>query len=96
MGKGLKGGRTRARPSAFPQQGQSSDALLFALRAARLTQFKNLDILITLADSYEDADRPQEAGDTAAKALTAAKAGKATLAPAVRLRMELLQDHVKQ
>ncbi|HUY90720.1 MAG TPA: tetratricopeptide repeat protein [Pirellulales bacterium] len=81
---------------ALRQQGQTDEALRFALRAARLTQFQHLDILITLADSYAAANRPQEAGKAASKALAASQAGKAHLAPEIRLRMELMQDLAKR
>lgn len=77
-------------------QGRAEEALHFALRAARLTHFQNADILITLADSYANADRPQEAGKAAAKAIAAAQASKTRLAPEIRLQLELLQDRAKR
>lgn len=81
---------------ALAPQGRAEEALHFALRAARLTQFENSDILITLADCYANADRPQEAGKAAAKAMAAAQASKTRLAPELRLRLELLQDRAKR
>jgi tetratricopeptide (TPR) repeat protein len=81
---------------ALRQEGQFEESLRFALRAARLTDFENPDILITLADSYASAHQPQEAGKAAAKALAASQAGKTHLAPEIRLRMELLQDRAKR
>ena len=81
---------------ALRQQGQTEEALRYALRAARLTQFQHFDILVTLADSYADANRPLEAGKAASKAIAAAHAAKARLSAENRLRMELLQDRAKR
>lgn len=81
---------------ALRYQGHADEALRYALRAARLTQFQHLDILVTLADSYAAANRPQEAGKAASKALAASRTGKARMSPEVRLRMDLLQDRAKR
>ncbi|HVW39325.1 MAG TPA: tetratricopeptide repeat protein, partial [Pirellulales bacterium] len=85
-------GASQALSHVLRQEGQSEESLRFALRAARLTQFENPDILITLADSYASANRPQEAGKAAAKALAVSKAAKFKLTPDIRLRLELLQE----
>lgn len=85
-------GASQALSHVLRQEGRSEESLRFALRAARLTQFKNPDILITLADSYASANRPQEAGKAAAKAIAVSKAAKFKLTPEIRLRLELLQE----
>ena len=85
-------GACQALSHVLRQEGRFEDSLHFALRAARLTQFGNPDILITLADSYAGANRPQEAGKAAAKALAASQAAKFKLTPETRLRLELLRD----
>jgi predicted CXXCH cytochrome family protein len=89
-------GASQGLSHALRQKGDFEESLRFALRAAKLTQFENLDILITLADSYASADRPLEAGKAAAKALAASQAGKSRLAPENRLRLELLQDRARR
>jgi hypothetical protein len=62
-----------------------------AWRAARLTEFREPDVLVTLADAYADAGRPAEASAAAAKALEAADAGPSRLAFDVRQRLEQLK-----
>lgn len=60
---------------ALRRQGQAAEAVHFAERAARLTEFKNVDVLVTLADSYADAGRFSEAVATASRAIDAAAKG---------------------
>jgi tetratricopeptide (TPR) repeat protein len=73
---------------ALRRQGQSAEAVRFARRAARLTQFQNVDVLLTLADAYTDANRLDEAADAANQALQAAQAQAPAQVPQVRLRIE--------
>jgi tetratricopeptide (TPR) repeat protein len=89
-------GGCQALSHALRGQGKADESLRFAVRAARLTSFQNLDILVTLADAYADAGRLKEAGDTAAKAITLSEAGQARLAPEVRMRLDALLDRRKR
>ncbi len=89
-------GASQGLSHALRKLGKNKESLRFALRAASLTSFQNVDVLISLADSYADADRPVLAGETAAKALAAAQSGNAKLTPENRVRMELLVDRAKR
>jgi tetratricopeptide (TPR) repeat protein len=73
---------------ALRQQGQAAGAVRFARRAARLTQYRNPDVLLGLAETYADAGRFAEADDTAERALEAARAGDPKLVPQIRLRQD--------
>src|SRR5262249_1420339 len=81
---------------ALRHQGQPAEALRFALRAARLTQFQNPDVLLTLGESYADAGRFADADNTAAQALDAAQKSNPKLVPQIRLRREELRMRAKQ
>ncbi|MSR58479.1 MAG: tetratricopeptide repeat protein, partial [Planctomycetaceae bacterium] len=63
---------------ALRQQGQANEAVSFARRAARLSEYRDIDVLVTLAETCSEAGRFQEAADTAETALTlASKTGPA-------------------
>jgi len=74
------------------QQGDPTEALRFARRAARLTDSKNPDVLLTLAEIYTDAGRFAEAEETAAKGLAAAKNDSAPVTPQIRRRLEEIRS----
>jgi tetratricopeptide (TPR) repeat protein len=80
---------------AFRKQGEAARALPYALRAARLTQFKNPDTLLTLADSYCDLGRLDDAAETVARALDAAQTGNPDQVPQLRMRLQELRDKAK-
>src|SRR5262249_6928805 len=69
------------------RQGRPAEALPYARRAARLTEFQNADVLVSLADAYADAGRPAEARDAAAKALEAARQRAPQLVPQIHRRL---------
>ncbi len=89
-------GACQALSHALRQQGETAEALHFAQEAARLTQFGNVDVLVTLAEAYADAGRLDEAGETAAKALAASQTGKIKISPEIRARLEALHDRARQ
>jgi tetratricopeptide (TPR) repeat protein len=76
---------------ALRQQGRPADAVRPAWRAAKLTAFREPDVLVTLADAYADAGRAPEAAAAATKALEVADAGPSRLAFDVRQRLEQLR-----
>ncbi|MGI8982462.1 MAG: tetratricopeptide repeat protein [Pirellulaceae bacterium] len=69
------------------RQGQHAEAVKNALRAAELTRFENVDILLTLADAYADAGRLSDAQNTASRALAAAQGGNPQLAAQIMARI---------
>jgi tetratricopeptide (TPR) repeat protein len=78
------------------EQGQATDALRFARRAARLTDFRNADVLVTLAEAYSAASRSAEAAVAARKALDAADATpENALDRDTRRRMQMLHAKAK-
>jgi tetratricopeptide (TPR) repeat protein len=89
-------GGCQALSHVLRRQGQTEESLRFARRAARLTHFQNLDILVTLAEACAGAGRSQEAGEIAAKAIAASETGQAKLAPAVRMRLDVLLDRARK
>jgi tetratricopeptide (TPR) repeat protein len=75
-------------------QGRAAEAVRPAWRAARLTDFHEPDVLVTLAEAYADAGRSAEAAAAATKALEAADAagdGRPRLGFDVRQRLEQLR-----
>ncbi len=81
-------GGCQALSQALRQSGQRPEALRFARRAARLSQYQNPDILLTLAEAYADTGRFREAADSAAQALAAAKTKNPNLVAPIRDRLE--------
>lgn len=71
--------------------GLVQDALRYAVRAARLTEFRNADILVTLAETYDLAGRSAEAEGAAEKALDAAQNYDPRLVPQIRRRVDGLR-----
>lgn len=80
---------------ALRRTGQAAEAVRAARRAAKLTDFANADVLLTLADAYAAADRTDEAEQAANKALDAAAAAAPGLVPEVRRRLEELRARRK-
>jgi tetratricopeptide (TPR) repeat protein len=76
---------------ALRQQGQAAEAVRYARRAARLTDFRNADVLISLTDAYADVGRLDEARDAAAKALAVAEGGAPEVVLQIRRRLEELK-----
>ncbi|HKA06674.1 MAG TPA: tetratricopeptide repeat protein [Gemmataceae bacterium] len=54
---------------ALGKQGKAADAVRYAWRAARLTGFREPDVLVTLADAYSAVGRVAEAAAAATKAI---------------------------
>jgi tetratricopeptide (TPR) repeat protein len=77
--------------TALRQRGQATEALRFARRAARLTEYQNPDVLLTLADTYAEAGRAADAAEAAGRALAAAQASDPKLVPQIRRRLEELR-----
>ena len=73
---------------ALRRMGHPAEAIRFARRAARLTDFVNTDVLLTLADAYAAANRFDEAAETATKALDAAATAAPGMVPDIRRRQE--------
>ncbi len=69
---------------ALRQQGRLTEALPFALRAARLTQFKDPYVLVTLAETYLDLHRHNDANAVLAQATPVAQANAPQLLPQIR------------
>lgn len=55
------------------QQGNPQQALPFARRAARLADYQNVDVLLTLAETCSEAGRPGEAVDALNRAMNVAR-----------------------
>jgi Flp pilus assembly protein TadD len=77
------------------QQGEAKEAVRFGRRAARLTGFRNPDVLLTLAEAYAAADRPAEAEDTITRALKAVQASNPGLMPTIRRRGEEIRARLR-
>jgi predicted CXXCH cytochrome family protein len=73
---------------ALRQQGQPEEALRLARRAARLTDFKSPDVLLTLALALADTGNFAEAEKTAARALELAQTSAPDQAPDARRVLE--------
>ena len=76
---------------ALRRQGQAAEAVRYARRAARLTDFRNADVLVSLADAYADAGRLDEARDAAARALAVAEGSAPETVLQIRRRLEELR-----
>jgi tetratricopeptide (TPR) repeat protein len=77
---------------ALRQEGGLREALRHARRAARLTDFQNADVLLTLTDVYADLGEYAEAADAAEKALAAARTSAPDTAPQIGRRLEELRQ----
>jgi tetratricopeptide (TPR) repeat protein len=73
---------------ALRHEGRPAEAVRYAWRAARLTEFREPDVLVTLADAYADAGRFPEAAAAAAKAIESDRDGPGGLGFETRRRME--------
>jgi len=78
---------------ALRRMGQATEAIRFARRAARLTNFTNPDVLLTLVDAYVAANRFEEAAAAANKALDAAVTSAPAMVPEIRRRLGELRGH---
>jgi tetratricopeptide (TPR) repeat protein len=84
-------GSSQGLAHALKQQGKAAEAVRYAWRAARLTDFRELDVLVTLAECYADAGRNPEAAAAAVRALELDAAGSGTLGLDTRRRLEVLR-----
>ena len=72
-------------------RGQPAEALPYARRAVRLTERRNLDMLLTLADAYAAAGRPGNALETLATAQDLAQTSNPQLLPQLRQKADQLR-----
>jgi tetratricopeptide (TPR) repeat protein len=79
---------------ALRQEGKAAEAVRYARRAARLTDYKNADVLVSLADAYSDAGRTPEAVQAAERALDVARTNGPNLVPQVQRRLEEWRSRV--
>jgi tetratricopeptide (TPR) repeat protein len=89
-------GGCQALSHALRRQGRGEEALPFARRAARLTQYQNPDVLVTLAETYADLGRFTDAADIASQALPEAQRTSPNLVPQIRTRLEELRQRAEQ
>ena len=73
---------------ALRGQGQNTEALKNAIKAAELTRFESADVLLSLADAYADAGKLPEAQNTASRALVAAQGGNQQLVAQIMAKIE--------
>lgn len=73
---------------ALAAAGRPQQAVAPALRAAELTDYQNVDVLITLADVYAAADRFPDAETTLRRAIELARRTNPDLVPQLRRRLE--------
>jgi tetratricopeptide (TPR) repeat protein len=73
---------------ALRRQGHPEEAVRFARRAARLTDFENSDVLITLVEAYTAAGRAADAQNAAAQALDAARRNNPESAAQIQARLK--------
>jgi tetratricopeptide (TPR) repeat protein len=79
--------------NALLRQDRPADAVPHALRAARLTEFRNADVLLTLIDAFAAAGRPADARFAAQGALDSVPAANPELTVQIRRRLEDLAEH---
>ncbi|MFL5241723.1 MAG: tetratricopeptide repeat protein [Gemmataceae bacterium] len=84
-------GACHALSTALSQQGKLAEALRFARHAARLTDFKDPEILLTVAELNAEAGHFTEAETVATQALDLAPSGNGQPASQLRLRLEEIQ-----
>ncbi len=72
---------------ALRVQGQSAEALPFAVRAADLSRDENLDVLLALAETYAEVGRFKDAEGIANKMLKVAVIRNPSLLPEIRRRL---------
>jgi tetratricopeptide (TPR) repeat protein len=85
-------GACQALGDTLRRQGKATEAVSFAKRAARLTNQRNADVLLTLAEAYADAGRYADAVGVAGMAVDAAKTTNPELAGRIRWRLEQLRS----
>jgi tetratricopeptide (TPR) repeat protein len=72
---------------ALRYQGQTTEAIRFARRAAYWSKWQNADVLLTLTDAYLAANRSADAHNTLEQALAAAEATNPALVPVIQARL---------
>jgi tetratricopeptide (TPR) repeat protein len=80
---------------ALRKQGKAAEGADFAKRAAKLTNYENADVLLTLADVCFDAGQIPEAEEAATRALAAAQKSDTQLVPIARRRLEEIKTRAK-
>jgi Flp pilus assembly protein TadD len=74
------------------KQGKSADAVDFAKRAAKLTNYEDADVLLTLADVCLAAGQIPEAEEAARRVMPAAQKGDVRLLPTIRRRLDEIKS----
>jgi tetratricopeptide (TPR) repeat protein len=81
---------------ALRELNRPAEAVRAGRRAARLTQFQNADVLVTLAEAYAAAGREPEAAAAAEKAQSVAESDAGQpLSPSIRRRLNELIERVR-
>ncbi|MEI8380920.1 MAG: tetratricopeptide repeat protein [Planctomycetota bacterium] len=80
---------------ALRQSGQRQESVKYARRAAQLTEYKDLEALIGLADAYADDGHWKEAIETTEKGLAIAQTANKQLAAQLRIRLVELRRQGK-
>jgi tetratricopeptide (TPR) repeat protein len=75
--------------------GQDAESLRYAARAAKLTNYQNVDILLSLVDAYAASERYADAQDIAEKALAAAKANGSDIIPQIESRLRAIRSQTR-
>ena len=81
---------------ALRNQGQPNEAIRFAVRAVKLTQHQNADLLIALAETYLEAGHVTDASNVAEKAAERARTTNSKLLPQLRALQERLQKRIQR
>jgi tetratricopeptide (TPR) repeat protein len=77
--------------AALRAQRRAPEAVEFAEHAARLTGWRDIDVLMTLAETYGEAGRYSDALNSAQKALELATTNKPNMLEEIRRRLEAIQ-----
>lgn len=80
---------------ALRQSGQRREAIKYARRAAQLTQHKDLETLIGLADAYADSGQWKDAIEATEQGLAIAQSTNKQIAAQLRIRLVELRQHGK-
>jgi tetratricopeptide (TPR) repeat protein len=80
---------------ALRESGQVAESLQYAVRAAKLTQYQNADILLTLVDAYAASGRFREAEEIGVKARSIAQETAPDLIPQIELRLQQVRSQAR-
>ena len=89
-------GACQALCQSLREIGKTGEAVRYGRKAARLTESKNPDVLLTLADAYASAGRYADAREAADRALPLAEANSPDLADQLRGRLALWKSRAEK